>query len=236
MIHSYQKKAYKCGNLLEEYEFEKPVFFNFTPFVSNVDKVRIPKERSDFSVSRSKKRIRRLVNSNPGMDKFLTLTFAENVTDIKVANYEFKKFRQKLQRSLGISALKYLGVVEFQKRGAIHYHLMIDMPYIDQDRIQALWGQGRVWIERIRDKNKTGMYLAKYMKKGLFDLRLYGQRAFFYSYKLLLKPIEHLDIFIDAYVALVYRKTKSLIKEYTYYSDIRGRIVYRLYQLTPEKC
>jgi len=230
MIHNYTKKAYFCGNLVEEYTFEKPVYYNFTPYKTKIDKVRIPKERSDFAVSRSKKRIRRLVNSNPGMNKFLTLTFAKHITDIKQANYEFKLFRQKLARHIN-QPLKYLCVIEFQKSGRIHYHLMIDMPFLDWRKLSDIWGRGRIQIEQIRDKHKTGMYLAKYMKKGLQDIRLYGQRSFFYSYKLLLRPIERLDKFIDVQIKLVYCKVKKLIKEYSYYSDIRGRVVYQLFAL-----
>lgn len=229
MPNSYTKKAYITGKTAEVYTFDKPVYYGFQGFAPKNSAVRIPKPRSVFALSRSKKRIRRLVNSNHGMDKFLTLTFAENVTDIPQANYQFKIFRQKLERYLG-RQFKYLGVLEFQKSGRIHYHVMLDIPYIEWQVLSKIWGYGRIQIETIRDKRKTGAYIAKYVTKGLDDIRLYGKRTYFYSIKLLSLPVEALDKIVDALLILVYKESKVL-KEYTFYCDYRGRITYRLYSL-----
>lgn len=61
---------------------------------------------------------------------FITLTFKENITDLSYANREFHKFTSKVSRrckKLGFE-YKYIGVPEFQKRGAVHYHLLTNLP------------------------------------------------------------------------------------------------------------
>ncbi len=58
------------------------------------------------SLARAKKQLRRLINANAGQygreftTKFLTLTFKENITDPKEANYLFTKFIKRLNYKL----------------------------------------------------------------------------------------------------------------------------------------
>ena len=59
--------------------------------------------------------------------KFMTLTFKDNIQDVKYTNVEFKKFIKRLNYYLYNEKkqnLKYLAVWEKQKRGAIHYHII----------------------------------------------------------------------------------------------------------------
>jgi len=100
------------------------------------------------------------------------------VSDLQQANYEFKKFRQKLERFLGKKVV-YFCVPEFQKRGAVHYHLLLDMPFVSWEKLSSLWGHGRIQIEQIRDKRKAGSYLSHYINKDKSDIRYYRQKAFF---------------------------------------------------------
>ena len=76
--------------------------------------------------------IRRLAccNFNNKYDKFLTLTFADNMTDIKECNLLFKNFIKRLKYQYDLHNLKYLAVIEFQQRGAVHYHVLLNIPYI----------------------------------------------------------------------------------------------------------
>jgi len=53
---------------------------------------------------------------------FITLTFAENVMDVTFANKEFNKWISCIKRKF--PDFVYLCVPEFQKRGAVHYHLI----------------------------------------------------------------------------------------------------------------
>jgi len=222
-------RAFFCGSILEEYIYERPIFMGGQSVFKKIPSDRIPKERSKSSLGRAKKQIRRLVNSNPQMNKFLTLTFAENITNLTQANYEFKKFKQKLERYTK-RPLKYLCVPEFQKRGAVHFHIMSDMPFIGWERLSAIWGNGRIQIEKIRDKHKTGSYIVKYITKEKQDIRFYGQKLFFYPRKLLVKCVQAVDNMILAIKTLCYNECK-LMQTYKIHNDYRGSIVINFYKL-----
>lgn len=126
--------------------------------------------------------IRRLAccNFNNEFDKFLTLTFSDNKTNVKECNVLFKAFIRKLRDSYK-SDLKYLAVIEFQQRGAVHYHVLLDIPYIPQEKLQDLWGNGFVYINAITHVDNIGAYIVKYMTKDNTDTRLRGQKAYLFS-------------------------------------------------------
>lgn len=121
-----------------------------------------------------------LYNGEKVYTKFLTLTFKENITDMKKANKEFTEFNKRLSYKLykvKKNVLKYLCVPEFQKRGAIHYHVIyFNLPYVDWKEIMEVWNvnnTGGVYIECIKDKDKNGnsiesvaKYIAKYVSKN----------------------------------------------------------------------
>lgn len=127
--------------------------------------------------------IRRLAccNFDNKYDKFLTLTFAENKTDVQECNILFKAFIRKLREVKHISNLKYLAVIEFQERGAVHYHVLLNIPYIPQRELQDLWGHGFVFINAIDHVDNIGAYIVKYMTKDNTDTRLRGQKAYLFS-------------------------------------------------------
>ena len=56
---------------------------------------------------------------------FITLTFAENVRDLDEANRKFHIYVTQIRKRF--PGFKYLGVPEFQERGAVHYHLMTNI-------------------------------------------------------------------------------------------------------------
>jgi hypothetical protein len=109
-------------------------------------------------------------------DKFLTLTFAENITDVKVANKEFKKGIKRLRYLY--PDLKYLAVIEFQERGAVHYHMLAKLPFIKNSKLAEIWGNGFVKIRQISHVDDVGRYVTKYMNKDLSDIRLQGLKAY----------------------------------------------------------
>lgn len=78
---------------------------------------------------------------------FITLTFADNVTDLSIANDHLQNWVRKVQRVY--PAFMYLGVPEYQKRGAVHYHLMTNIP-IGSDILPK---RERIWTyNNIKDK------------------------------------------------------------------------------------
>jgi len=85
------------------------------------------------NIMRSKLQCQRLAKCNSNIwETFITLTFADNITDIKIANKEFNKFIYKIKRVY--KDLKYICVPEFQKRGAVHYHLLTNIN-INNDKL-----------------------------------------------------------------------------------------------------
>ena len=57
---------------------------------------------------------------------FITLTFTDNISDLTVAHGHFEQWVKKVRRVY--PDFMYLGVPEFQKRGAVHYHVMTNIP------------------------------------------------------------------------------------------------------------
>lgn len=144
---------------------------------------------------------------------FVTFTFAENITDLKTANYEFTKFIQRLNYFITNDKknyLKYLVVVEFQKRGAVHYHaLFFNMPFIKgiKKKIEEIWAQGFIkYVATTRIKNLPG-YLTKYMTKDLSDPRLNGKKSYFVSRGLKKPQLIYYDELVDRIIGLLPKNT-----------------------------
>jgi hypothetical protein len=194
------------------------------------------KNRGD-SLQKAKKRLRREINAN--MDewvqesKFITLTYADNLTDLKESNANFNKFIKRLNYQLKIK-LKYSCVVEFQKRGAIHYHLVTyNLPYIKNSELAEIWGHGFIKINKIEQVDNVGAYVTKYMSKDNDDERLKGQKCHFSS-RGLIKPVEEV---------LEEKEKESLATALTDYevfatdfkNDYLGTISYKQYNLKRNK-
>ena len=191
-----------------------------------------------FSLNRTKTEIRRLVNSNPQLNKFMTLTFAAPTTDIKQANYIFNQFIKRL--TYRFPDFEYLAVPEFQKNtdyygrkkeqgGSVHYHLVCNLPFIEMDALEYFWGQGIVNIRQTSKVNNLGAYMSKYLGKEMFSGRMFGKKKFFRS-QTLSQSIEILGYmaqkFVDKFLAL-----STPVFEKTFKSEWVGEIEYKAYSL-----
>lgn len=232
----YSVKAVRSGNVVELYEYENLILlgetnngFGRSVQANEEDKARHRK----YTLAKAGRTVRRLINANVDawgeVPKFLTLTFAENVQDVKQANYEFKKFRQRLEYELKLK-LKYVVVVEFQKRGAVHYHVVFfNLPYVDADFLASVWRNGFIKINAIEHVDNVGAYVCKYMTKNSDDERLQGQKSYFTS-RGLIKPVEK---------ALEKKEIDQLraglsqykVYESDFFNDYTGNIRYEQYNL-----
>ena len=169
---------------------------NITEYIINIDaltaydfKRRPGRKRRDFeelsSIEKSESmqrrkayyqdkrfEIKRIIDCNyDDKSTFLTLTFKENLQDIETANREFTLFIKRLKRYLKNQQLKYIATWELQQRGAIHYHLVLfSVPYIKNDKLSEIWGNGFIKINKIKEtvKNEAvGVYITKYFVKDL---------------------------------------------------------------------
>lgn len=109
------------------------------------------------------------------------------------------------------SVLKYIAVWEKQKRGAIHYHIILfDIPFIKTKKIEEIWGNGFIKINKIDvdSKENRGRYISKYFSKSV-DEKDYKKKSFFKS-RNLKKPKVHklttdLDVNLNDF-AIIYNK------------------------------
>lgn len=236
MRKRYSVKAVWSGSIVELYEYENSIVKGETNNVSgrSVEANEENKTRHrKNTLERARRTVRRLINANVyawgEMPKFLTLTFAENVQDIKQANYEFKKFRQRLEYELDLK-LKYVAVVEFQKRGRIHYHVVFfNLPYIQSNDLASIWGNGFIKINAISHVDNIGAYVTKYMTKDNDDERLKGKKSYFTS-RGLKKPVE--KYLNEKEIAKVKEKlSHKKIYENTFENEYTGNILYTQYNL-----
>lgn len=194
-VRQFNRKMYISGNVVEIYDYEKPFLKGLAcksvgrsnaPFTDETTK----NENRKKVAARACALVRRTVNANPQLNKFLTITFAENVTDLDFAHYEFDKFVKRLKTRFG--EFRYISVIEFQKRGAIHFHLLCNLPYVDVNELRTVWRNGFIKLNRIDNVDNVGAYVTKYMTKDNLDERLIGRKCYSMS-KGLNKPQEYTD-------------------------------------------
>jgi hypothetical protein len=236
-------KIVVAGNLLEFYEFEQPIKKSphklHTPARKDLtDDEKMENRRR--SLMRIKTNIKRYFHCNDDLNRFVTLTFKKNITDLSVANACFKRFIQRLR--FNYPDIKYLAVVEFQERGAIHYHLVINR-YIKNQKLREIWRNGFVRINHINDRHHLICYVSKYFTKNkASDRRLWGQKAFFRSKNLQVWvtmnniTYEDFDNIVtskaNARVAFGISREKFIIKEGSYTSDYIGKVNVWSYDLS----
>lgn len=146
------------------------------------------------SVRRTLKYIRQLINANCNDESrllWITLTYAENMTDTVQLYSDFKKFWQKFKRrceKMKWSIPEYISVVEPQGRGAWHSHLMLifpeKAPYIDNNSVIAkLWGHGFTKTKAVHGVDNIGAYFSAYLADMPLDdvKRLQEQGTFLHG-------------------------------------------------------
>ena len=195
-LYHFDGKVIVSGDIVEVFEYSKGVFKGFinnnkNGRRGNGDITDEEKARNrEISLNRARKEFMRTVNANVGRYgdirlKFITFTFADNVKDLKEANRIWGKFIKRLNyRVYGkkCSELQYGVVPQFQERGAVHYHVIFfNLPYIDNEELAEIWGQGFIKVNAIDDINNVGAYVCRYMSSDFDDERLKGQKCYFFS-------------------------------------------------------
>jgi len=193
MAKKYKIKVVVSGNIIEVYKYSEWQFYDFTTFPKREIISKKEDKRGSFSKTRSRFYIRSLVNSNPELERFLTLTYRKNEQNIKKSNYNFTKFIERLKYKYG--KFKYICIVEFQddvdfygrikeEGGSIHYHLIWSLPFINKDVIAKIWGLGFIKLKRVRTVRNLGAYFSKYGTKENNEnekIKLFGQKKYFAS-------------------------------------------------------
>ena len=276
MVETYDFKIIKSGKEIEVYDYkDKEILRGYTrrkrkskkkkEYKGQISLTQYKKElkelaewetkytaKTQFSISRTRTNIRRLVNSNPQLNKFLTLTFAESTTELEKANYLFNQAMKRIIRQKDY--FEYIAVVEFQKDidyygkkkekgGSVHYHLLCNLEMPETKNIKELftwerwfalryWKYGFIKILDVRQVSNMGAYFCKYLGKDMFDVRMFGKKKFFCSQKLN-KPVE-----MTGYKALLFHEQyigelKPVFVK-TFFSEYAGTINYSAYTLVED--
>ena len=121
----------------------------------------------------SKRRLMFIARNFPGLEIMLTLTYpADFPLDGRTVKDHWKRFRQWMDRN---GASTGLWVLEFQKRGAPHFHVFIREP-LDKDAVSKAWYKivnsgdpkhlvAGTRIETFRYPPALGSYVMKYAAK-----------------------------------------------------------------------
>lgn len=259
-MKKYDTKIIKSGSTLEIIKFgsavvsDSDIHVRFSPSGRSGDAAEEDKLVNRHTVmKRARSDLRRLIQANNKQWKdtkgmtykpvFLTLTFADNIQDFETANHEFKLFMMRLGNKAynrnNQNCLKYVVVPEFQKRGAIHYHLVLfNLPYLPSKSIAECWGNGFIKIKAIDQVDNVGAYVCKYMGKDLDDDRLRGKKCYFSS-RGLFKPEETTydtsqqwqKKLLETVIKTAQANTVKAPYEVSYPSEYYDTIVYTQYTL-----
>lgn len=190
LVNSYGGVDYD----IEEWEFEE-----YYKKAEDILKFKKVKNRKD-SIRRSRNTVLDTAMCNSELSTFITLTYADNVTDFKNMEDDFVKFRQKInkhmKRNCGIG-FKFIATFERQKRGAWHCHMLTNIKkeyfssitghieytkkkgskvktderkIIENEFSKRFWDNGFCDYIELSDNNGTALYISKYMLKDTDDI------------------------------------------------------------------
>jgi len=230
-VKSGRVKIFRTRHIVEVYQYENMPACGGGRTKSESDNWR--KNRKD-SGKRKRDYVRRLVSQNFGSgDRFITLTFgSESVGDVRDVSQcfeAFRAFRERLRRRF--PDVKALVVVEFQDkngRGAVHYHMICNLPYVPNRVLAEIWQNGFVRINRIKHVDNVGAYIVKYMGKALDDMRLKKRKAYYRVGKLEEPSIVWAD---DTTPLAELVGDAEPVYEDSYGDEFHGRILYHQYNL-----
>lgn len=175
----------QCGNIIEvRYMRYKPVGCPIEKLNSDCYVDKRTGEIKNFqhkesrinnkaSVAQSLARLRDLINcnlTNPNNALWVTLTYAENMTDTVRLYEDYRRFWQRfcyfLERQ-GKPKPKYIVSAEPQSRGAWHLHCIIlfqKFTYISNNDVARIWRNGYTKTKRLKGlADDIGLYLTCYI-------------------------------------------------------------------------
>lgn len=132
------------------------------------------KSGSIASVRRTLANLRAIINANCDDEerlRWVTLTYAENMTDRKRLYEDFKNFHKRFKywcKKNSVGYPEYIAVVEPQGRGAWHMHIIWifpdKAPYIENNGVLApIWGHGFTKIKAVHGVDNIGAYFSAYL-------------------------------------------------------------------------
>lgn len=207
------------------------------------------------SLSRTRNKLIDYASENVDKWKsFLTLTFDpkknDSVSDLNYANKQFNVFVTAMRRYMKKkgSEFFYLGVPEFQQKGAVHYHLLSNLEVgsdalpLQKDKKNMydvrFWKYGFTSAFNLKltdDKFNVALYITKYLYKDI-DNRLFGRNKILKS-----NNLDKPNVYKLMSDSVVYQTAMAYIKEKGYqpvgHFEFRNPIGYQMPFVTDEyKC
>lgn len=192
MLKSYNARIIATKTNTEYWLYDEPIFYGYSGFSKknrkkpeemDYDELYLAALRRKRYLINLRHTISRIIDANvTDKTSFLTLTFADNITDLTWANSELTKFIKRFKNHTKLK-VKYLWTWEKQKRGAIHYHLVLfNISFISLYQLNKLWKHGFVQINKLEidSSHNIGRYISKYFSKAfenreLYNVKLYGR-------------------------------------------------------------
>mgnify|MGYP006440386723 FL=1 len=166
----YTQKIVQTPYMTRVYTYKKYISHNFTVNRETYEKSH-EGDKQEISLRRTRDNLALLIQCNiKPYSKFLTLTTQENIQERSVFLDKFKAFKRAFKRKYGY-AIKYSAVMETQKRGAWHIHLVAYnlTQKLDYQEIDRLWqrvaGKGHVDFKVVDSHKNMFKYLIKYLTK-----------------------------------------------------------------------
>lgn len=143
------------------------------------------------NLNNAKNKINRLVKCNPDLNTFITLTYKENMQDLVKSKQHLSRFFKKIKSEF--SDLKYIYVLQFQRRGAIHFHVLCNFPIpiktskrVTKEQndynlyfMRKFWKHGYCDCRNLYCENiNAGRYISAYITKDLFEKDMKGYRCY----------------------------------------------------------
>lgn len=230
-FENYNTKIVEFGDYIQVYYYPYSKHKNLEHFdidnlkkkSSNITGKILEDTMLSKNIIRSKLQCQRIAKANSNSwTSFITLTYSDNFTDLKSAKNDLSFFIKNIKKIK--KDLKYIAIPEFQKRGAIHFHLLTNLSLQDNNIIipqkdnpnyydVKYWNKGFTSFENVTgDVKKVVGYISKYMTEDNCDNRLFGFRKFSTSQNLE-KPKEYF-ISLDHKYSAERRKFNKLLKDY----------------------
>jgi len=260
------------GDTVQVYEYEKslPIRRKVRAADSYTKRNKKDATRSPDSIRRARQSFIRIVRSNlagGGEPSLFTFTMHQKLP-YSASSVIFTRFIARLRRRAGKS-FRYIAVPEFQKRGAVHWHVLLwgfpveygcvghmairrgKKVFVETcpperkcerktRRISRLWLSGFVDAIATDGSPFLAGYLAKYMQKAMYDVRLSGKRAYYCAHNVL-RPMSFGSDAFSASAALKLalfhadRETvdNSPVQEKEFTTEWLGRAIYKQFRLKP---
>ena len=126
--------------------------------ISKIEESFVKDEKTFKSVSARNQAIKRELAS-----RINSLLSGKSPYNIENAYSAFSKFIENLKNLSEAyeGDFKYIAVLEFQENGRPHFHMLSNLKYLEQSKLQDKWGHGIAHISSLNSISRPGLHISK---------------------------------------------------------------------------